>query len=412
MSPLNITIYRKIVVLIIKTYRQPTLIAVLFDTKSKQHTIVNAYTSQKVPSIFASYSERGLEKPHTATQTKKQLFISQKTIFSLPTQLVVENLNSTLPEEIVQLLKTQKYHLIGNHSAVKRCRWLYESLVHNRPCYKQQFYGIKSHRCIQMTPTIAQCDLRCSFCWRIQSGDLPETRWDEMASPTWDDPETIIEECIKQQKRIISGYKANPKVNPNKLREATEPKHVAISLAGEPTFYPYLGELIERFSQRGFTTFLVSNGTKPETLTKLSKEPTQLYISLCAPDETTFKKTCRPQTPDAWEKLNLTLSLLSTFKCPTVLRLTLSRHLNLKSPELYAKLIEKANPTYVEPKAYMYVGFSRLRLEFENMPRHKEIQEFATKLAKETGYNILQEAPESRVVLLSRLKKPIKLTQN
>ena len=82
----------------------------------------------------------------------------------------------------------------------------------------------------------------------------------------------------------------------------------------------------------------------------------------------------------------------------------------MKNPKLYAHLIEKANPTYVEPKAYMHVGFSRLRLGFENMPTHKEIQEFAAELAKEMGYNILDESPESRVVLLSHLEKPIKLT--
>jgi len=81
----------------------------------------------------------------------------------------------------------------------------------------------------------------------------------------------------------------------------------------------------------------------------------------------------------------------------------------LKHPELYAQLIEKANPTYVEPKAYMHVGFSRLRLGFENMPTHREIQDFAIQLAEEMDYNILDEAQESRVVLLSRLEKPIKL---
>jgi len=75
-------------------------------------------------------------------------------------------------------------------------------------------------------------------------------------------------------------------------------------------------------------------------------------------------------------------------------------------------LIEKANPTYVEPKAYMHVGFSRLRLDFENMPSHQEIQQFALQIANETGYNMLQEAPESRVILLSRLSKPIMLVES
>jgi tRNA wybutosine-synthesizing protein 1 len=92
-----------------------------------------------------------------------------------------------------------------------------------------------------------------------------------------------------------------------------------------------------------------------------------------------------------------------------VIRLTLVRHLNLKRPDLYARLIEKANPRFVEPKAYMHVGFSRLRLGFENMPTHREIREFAVELAGETGYNVLSEVPESRVVLLSQFEKSIKL---
>jgi tRNA wybutosine-synthesizing protein 1 len=238
---------------------------------------------------------------------------------------------------------------------------------------------------------------------------MDSLKWEETTAAKWDDPEEIVEKCVKAQLKLLTGYKGNPKTEKVKFREALRPKHVAISLAGEPTLYPYLGELIRSFHQRGFTTFLVSNGTVPEALTKLTAEPTQLYVSLCAHDESSFLKTCRPQIPKAWEKLNQTLASLPSFKCPTVLRLTLARHLNMSHPEEYARLIEKANPTYVEPKAYMHVGFSRLRLGFENMPSHEEIRNFAAKLAEETGYNVLNQAPESRVILLSRLKKPIKL---
>jgi tRNA wybutosine-synthesizing protein 1 len=250
--------------------------------------------------------------------------------------------------------------------------------------------------------------MRCRFCWRIQSGDL-EFRWDEMGLNKWDDPEELVEGCIKAQLDILSGYKGNPKADRRKYREALTPRHAAISLTGEPTLYPQLGELIASFHKHGFTTFLVSNGTLPEALTQLSTEPTQLYISLCAYEKENFAKTCRPQIPKAWERLNQTLSLLPSFKCPTVIRLTLVRHLNLGRPEQYAKLIEKAHPTYVEPKAYMHVGYSRLRLGFKNMPSHREIRDFAFELAEQLGYNFLDEAPESRVVLLSRLEKPIKL---
>jgi tRNA wybutosine-synthesizing protein 1 len=63
----------------------------------------------------------------------------------------------------------------------------------------------------------------------------------------------------------------------------------------------------------------------------------------------------------------------------------------------------------MEPKAYMHVGFSRLRMGYNNMPTQQEIKDFAAQLAREMGYNILDEAPESRVVLLSRLEKAIKL---
>jgi len=319
-------------------------------------------------------------------------------------------LQSGVSDSLLRLLRNQKYHLIGAHSAVKSCKWLREALVKGRPCYKQRFYGIKTHRCVQMTPAVHYCNMHCAFCWRAHSGDDPHLVWKETPDATWDEPEKIVEECVKTQLKLLTGYKANLKVDKWKFREALKPGHVAISLTGEPTLYPELGELIHLFHKRRFTTFLVSNGTKPEALFKLSEEPTQLYVSLCAYDEQSFLRSCRPQFPKAWVRLNETLSLLRSVKCPTVLRLTLARHLNLAHPESYAKLIENANPTYVEPKAYMHVGFSRLRLGYKNMPSHAEIQGFAQALAEETGYRVLDEAPDSRVVLLSRLEKAIMLS--
>ena len=306
-------------------------------------------------------------------------------------------------------LKKQKYHLVGNHSAVKRCKWLYESIVNDRPCYKQKFYGIKSHRCIQMSPSLYYCTQQCLFCWRAQSGDLQVT-WDEMKIPRVDEPKEIILGSLKAQEKILTGYKGNPKTNWRKFQEALVPKHVAISLTGEPTLYDPLGELIQAFHQKGLTTFLVSNGTLPAKLSKLSQEPTQLYISVCAPNEQVYKQVCRPQFPGAWAKLNETLGLLQSFRCPSVIRMTLVKGHNMNHVDEYAKLVEKSKPTYIEAKAYMHIGFSSLRLGFEDMPMHGEVKGFAEQLAEKTGYRIIDEAPESRVVLLSRLKKPIKVT--
>jgi tRNA wybutosine-synthesizing protein 1 len=249
------------------------------------------------------------------------------------------------------------------------------------------------------------------FCWRAQSGDH-QIKWNELKLPEWDSPEEIIEGSVKAQLEILSGYKGNPKTDQRKFREALTPKHAAISLAGEPTLYKYVGDLIRTFHSKGFTTFLVSNGTDPSTLAKMNEEPTQLYISVCAPDEETFKHVCRPQIPKAWQRLKETLELLPSFKCPTVIRTTLVRGLNMKNVQGYARLFTKANPTYVEAKAYMHVGFSRVRLGYEHMPDHQEIRGFAAHLAEEMGYNVIDESQESRVVLVSKLQKPIRFDSN
>jgi tRNA wybutosine-synthesizing protein 1 len=228
-----------------------------------------------------------------------------------------------------------------------------------------------------------------------------------MKNPSKDTPEEIVEGCFKAQEKIISGYKGNEKTNWRKFQEAQRPNQVAISLTGEPTLYEPLGELIQTFHQKGLTTFLVSNGTLPKKLSKLSTEPSQLYVSVCAPNEQVYKKVCRPLFSSAWEKLNQTLGLLQSFRCPTVIRMTLVKDHNMGLVDEYAKLVEKANPTYIEAKAYMHIGFSNLRLDFDRMPQHKEIKDFAIQLAKKTGYRVINEAAESRVVLLSRLEKPI-----
>ncbi|NIQ05289.1 MAG: 4-demethylwyosine synthase TYW1, partial [Candidatus Korarchaeota archaeon] len=207
-------------------------------------------------------------------------------------------------------------------------------------------------------------------CWRAQSGDF-EITWDEMRLPRWDTPEKIVDGSIEAQLRILSGYKGNPKTKRRKLKEALTPRHAAISLAGEPTLYGHLGELISVFHRRNFTTFLVTNGTVPSALEKLSEEPTQLYVSLTAPDEETYQQVCRPQIPNAWRRVNETLELLPSFECPKVIRITSVRKLNMKKAEDYARLIEKADPTYIEPKAYMHIGYSRQRLDYENMPTHR-----------------------------------------
>jgi len=257
-----------------------------------------------------------------------------------------------------------------------------------------------------MSPTLFYCTQQCLFCWRAQSGDL-QISWDEMKLPEWDSAEEITKGIFKAQNKILGGYKGNPRTDPQKFREAFRPKHVAISLTGEPTLYEPLGELIRTLHVKGLTTFLVSNGNLPQRLSNLNEEPTQLYVSVCAPNKEIFKRVCRPQIQDAWSKLNETLELLPSFRCPTVIRSTLVKGQNMEDVEGYANLVKKADPTYIEAKAYMHVGFSGLRLGFDNMPKHSEVYDFALNLSEKTGYRILDESKDSRVVLLSKRQKPI-----
>lgn len=304
-----------------------------------------------------------------------------------------------LSSEAKERLERGAYRLVGEneHSAVKICRWTKKSLREEGICYKQKFYenihGIKSHRCLQMTPSLPFCDNQCVFCWR--DSDLNKPNWE---GPV-DDPSEIIDEAILAQRELLSGFKGNSQVNKEKWEEAQDPNLSAISLDGEPTLYPKLSGLIDEYYDRNIVPFLVTNGQHPDQLEEI-KEPAQLYISAVAPDRKTYNKVCRPLVENSWDKLNESLELMPSFGSIKVLRLTLVKGLNLKNPESYAKLIEKAEPDFVEPKGYMYVGHSRKRLEMKNMPTHEEITQFAEKLEKLTGYKIINESESSRVILL------------
>ncbi|MHC1576871.1 MAG: 4-demethylwyosine synthase TYW1 [Methanosarcinaceae archaeon] len=292
--------------------------------------------------------------------------------------------------DLKTLLKKQGYSLAGTHSAVKTCLWLTRAMRGEGECYKAQFYGVQSHRCMQMTPTLV-CNQRCLHCWRPVEVDAP---WPE----SWDSPVEIAGSCIQAQRKLISGFGGSaPR---ERWEEGNEPGHAAISLSGEPTLYPYLPELVREFKRRGLTTFVVSNGTMPEMMERL--EPSQLYMSLDAPDEETYRKVCRPKTDGLWDRINKTLDILSKKDTRTDIRITLIKGVNMFDPAGYARLIKKANPDYVEVKAYMHLGFSRNRLSRNAMPSHEEVLAFAREIADHLGYKVADDVELSRIVLLSK----------
>jgi len=309
-------------------------------------------------------------------------------------------------EKVRRVLEKQHYGIVGEHSGLQVCRWTKKALLGEGQCYKADFYGIESHRCCQMSPAVNFCQNFCLHCWRAV--ELTEG----MRMGKVDGPREIIEGCVSEQKRLLSGFLGNPKVRLRRFGEAQEPKHFAISLSGEPMIYSRIGEMIELLRDRKKTSFLVTNGLMPERVKELERAgqlPTQLYVSLNAPNSQIFKEITRSKLKDAWKKFSETLELLSGLRTRRVLRLTLVRDLNMGWEEEYAKLIARARPDWVEVKGFMSVGFARQRLGYDRMPLHGEVKEFARKLAGEIGLKVLDEKKESRVVLLGKGKKRLKI---
>lgn len=301
-----------------------------------------------------------------------------------------------LTKEKKEEFEKQQYRVVGNHSVVKVCSWTKQCLRGKGTCYKNTFYGIKTWRCVEMSPTW-HCDQRCLFCWR-DTEDNTTTQW---KGPI-DEAKTIVEGCVREWRDLLYGFGGSETTDMEKYSEVDKPLHFAISLTGEPTLYPKLPELIKEIHSQGMTTFLVSNGTVPGMLQRLldeEAEPTQIYLSLVGSNEEVYKQTARPLLKDSWNKIMESMKLLKKFN-RSVIRMTLVKDLNMKNPEEYSAIIKIAQPDFIEVKGYMHVGHSQKRLKQENMPSHKEIQEFANKLALETGYTYKDEREESRVVLL------------
>jgi len=282
-----------------------------------------------------------------------------------------------------------------NHTAVQTCGWTKNAMRGEGKCYKNIWYGIESHRCIQMTPVV-KCNERCVFCWRDHAGHAYE-----MDDVEWDDPSAVAEASIRLQTKLLSGFGGNDQVPRQRFEESMEPRHVAISLDGEPTLYPYLPELIEAFHERDITTFLVTNGTRPEVVREC--DPTQLYVSVDAPERATFDEVVGAMEDDAWENLVETMDVLAEKEeTRTVLRTTLVEGENMQDPDWYAAFFRRADPDFVELKAYMHVGHSRGRLDRSAMPDHEDVRAFAEEVREHMpDHDVIKEVPPSRVALLA-----------
>lgn len=325
-----------------------------------------------------------------------------------------------VPEKTIELLKKQGYYLFG-HSAVKTCHYTKEALRNRKACYKQKFYGIQSHQCIQMSPSSSFCDQKCTYCWRPTHTFIPKmdllvnqpngeqlvqshAQTPEPAPENaLDKPSEIAEESLRGQKVQLSGFGGFLDVNRVKLEQSKLPKHVAISLTGEPTLYSALPELIQEYHNRGISTFLVSNGLHPEMIERLIESPpTQLYLSMDTPKKEIHLDLNKPDFSDSWERLNQSIALLSRVPTRTVIRITCVKGKNMDFAGEFAELCKKGNPDFVEVKGYVHVGFSQYRLPASAMPAFEEVEAFAKEIARHLGYHYKTSDSESLVCLLVR----------
>ena len=295
------------------------------------------------------------------------------------------------------------YRIVGEHkhSGVEICHWTKSRLRGKKNCYKAA-YGIKSHRCVQMTPTLDFCNLSCSHCWRTFGEDRAK------GQTLWDDPKTIVDEAIEAQQKLLSGFGGNKNTTAEMFRQSMEPVHFAISLDGEPTLYPDIAGLVKEIRGRGATAFLVTNGTMPHKLREMLDKgaiPNNLYTSVYGASEDVFNKATNAKIPGLYERVMESLMLFPGFNkkgCRTIFRITAVKGTTLQDAEGYARLVRMSEPMFIEVKGYSFVGDSRMRLTEENVPTMKEIEDFGNQLIKHTGYILKYSDDDSRVVILVR----------
>ena len=321
----------------------------------------------------------------------------------------------TIPEKIQTKLRKMRYGLFGNSSSVQVCRWTRNSLNGDRGCWKEKFYGISSAGCCQMSPATLFCENQCLHCWR----PIELTLGDKMEEI--DDPIEILDGIVEERKKLMMGFGGNNKVDKKKLKKAYEPSLYTMSLSGEPTIYPRLGEMFAEIRRRDAISFLVTNGLNPAALKNLEKEglPTQITISTNAPNEELFSKWHRTKKKDAWKKFNQSLEVLASLegKVRRVVRMTLVKegdggltNMSEKNVNEYVSLIKKANPDFIHVKGFMSVGYARDRMGYDKMPWFKEVKEYALKILKNLEeYEISGEDERCNVVLISKKGKKLKI---
>lgn len=302
-------------------------------------------------------------------------------------------------------LTKQGYAIVGSHSGVKICRWTKSALRGRGSCYKYSFYGINSHQCMETTPSLS-CSNKCVFCWRHGTNPVG-TSWRWVVDP----PDLIFNGVKENHYKKIKMMRGVPGVRAERFAEAMRIRHCALSLVGEPIFYPYINEFLGMLHKERISSFLVCNAQHPDQLAAL-QHVTQLYVSIDASNKESLRRIDRPLHRDFWERFQRCLEILRKrrFRQRTVFRLTLVKDFNLEDEvEGYADLVEKGLPCFVEIKGVTYCGTSTAGsagLTMANVPFYQEVCDFVVALEKALNkrglkYGIAAEHAHSCCILLA-----------
>lgn len=305
-------------------------------------------------------------------------------------------------------LTKQGYTIVGSHSGVKICRWTKLAMRGRGSCYKYAFYGIRSHLCMETTPLLA-CLNKCVFCWRHGTNPVAKANW------RWevDSPEKVLSGALEGHYKKIKQMRGVPGIQMDRFQEAFQVRHCALSLVGEPIFYPHINQFVGMLHEKDISSFLVCNAQHPENLAQLAKV-TQLYVSIDAPTKTDLKKVDRPLNGDFWERLMLCLDILRTTQSHqrTVFRLTLVKGFNMADAAAYADMVEKARPSQIEVKGATFCGSSSANgnpLTMQNIPFYDECKTFCRNLTTELrsrglDYDLAAEHAHSCCILIAHEK--------
>lgn len=335
----------------------------------------------------------------------------QSNAASLATDFTTSRSASTVKEMVpitsptYTSLTKQGYTIVGSHSGVKICRWTKSALRGRGSCYKYSFYGIQSHLCMETTPSLS-CSNKCVFCWRHGTNPVGTTwRWKV------DPPELIFNGVKEGHYKKIKSLRGVPGVRAERFQEAMRIRHCALSLVGEPIFYPHINTFLALLHGERISSFLVCNAQHPRELAAL-KQVTQLYVSIDASNRDSLRAIDRPLHRDFWERFTSCMDILraARFRQRTVFRLTLVKGFNIDDEvQGYADLVERALPCFVEVKGVTYCGTSTSKgagLTMQNVPYYHEIQTFVTALTDELqrrglGYGIAAEHAHSCCCLIA-----------